>query len=262
MLLLHGIGTIWRVWTPVLHFLEPHHDVIAPTLRGHGGGLPLGPVIPSLDALADGVEDDMDVLGLRQVHIVGNSLGGWLAIELARRGRARSLVLLSPAGAWRSERRIELTATTIRAHLAVTCRSAPHADVVAANPVLRWLMLAGQVAHPGRVAPEFVAAAIRASVAASAVPTLLRVLPQQHLKALPAERDYPLRVVWPTHDRVLPFDEFGVPMLARLPGAELVRLDGVGHVPMSDDPAAVAQLILDVTRAVDSRTGARVGDDA
>ncbi|ORB77398.1 hypothetical protein BST46_24745 [Mycobacterium timonense] len=106
------------------------------------------------------------------------------------------------------------------------------------------------------------AAAIRASVAASAVPTLLRVLPQQHLKALPAERDYPLRVVWPTHDRVLPFDEFGVPMLARLPGAELVRLDGVGHVPMSDDPAAVAQLILDVTRAVDSRTGARVGDDA
>lgn len=170
LLLLHGIGAIWRVWTPVLEFLEPHHDVIAPTLRGHGGGLPLDDTIaPSLDALADGVEEDLDRLGLGQVHIVGNSLGGWLAVELARRGRAQSLVLLSPAGAWNSQRRIAFTAKTIGLTVNLSSRCAPYADAVAANPALRWLMMAGQVAHPSRVSPESLAALIRASSQSPAV---------------------------------------------------------------------------------------------
>ncbi|MGH3582201.1 MAG: alpha/beta fold hydrolase [Mycobacterium sp.] len=262
LLLLHGIGAIWRVWTPVLEFLEPHHDVIAPTLRGHGGGLPLdGTITPSLEALADGVEEDLDRLGLTQVHIVGNSLGGWLAVELARRGRAHSLVLLSPAGAWNSQRRITLTAKAIGLSVNLSARCAPHAEAVAANPTLRWLMLAGQVAHPSRVPAESLAAHLRASAQTPAVATLLRRLPQRSMEPLPANRDYPTRVVWAAHDRVLPFTGFGVPMLARLPGAELVRLDGVGHVPMSDDPAAVAQLILQVTQAVDACLGYAVGSD-
>jgi pimeloyl-ACP methyl ester carboxylesterase len=262
LLLLHGIGAIWRVWTPVLEFLEPHHDVIAPTLRGHGGGLPLdGTLTPSLEALADGLEEDLDRLGLTKVHIVGNSLGGWLAVELARRGRAHSLILLSPAGAWNSQRRIALTAKAIGLSVNLSARCAPYADAVAANPTLRWLMLAGQVAHPSRVAPESLAAHIRASAQAPAVDTLLRRLPQRSMEPLPPNRDYPTRVVWAVHDRVLPFNGFGAPMLARLPGAELVRLDGVGHVPMSDDPAAVAQLILQVTQAADAYSSYAVGSD-
>jgi pimeloyl-ACP methyl ester carboxylesterase len=253
LLLLHGIGAIWRVWTPVLDLLESQHDVIAPTLRGHGGGLPFDEdITPSLSALADGVEEDLDRLGLTQVHIVGNSLGGWLAVELARRGRARSVVLLSPAGAWRSQRRIELTADAIRLFVNLSAHCAPCAEAIAANPALRWLMLAGQVAHPSRVAPENFAADIRASAQAPAVNALLRLLPQRKLHPLTSDRSYPVRVVWGNQDRVLPFDGFGDPMLARLPGAELIRLDGVGHVPMSDDPATIAQLVLQVTQAVDA----------
>src|ERR1700752_4614653 len=99
LLLLHGVGAIWRAWSPVLPYLEPHHDVIAPTLAGHGGGPPLDSgIAPSVHALADSLEAELDRLGLQQVHIAGNSLGGWLGIELARRGRAKSLVLFSPAG--------------------------------------------------------------------------------------------------------------------------------------------------------------------
>src|ERR1700758_3230288 len=91
LLLLHGIGPIWRVWSPVLPYLEPHHDVIVPTLAGHGGGAPLDPhTAPSIQALTDAVEDELDRLGLRQVHIAGNSLGGGIGIRLARRGRARA----------------------------------------------------------------------------------------------------------------------------------------------------------------------------
>ena len=115
LLLLHGVGAIWRAWSPVLPYLESHHDVIVPTLAGHGGGPPLDPqVAPSVQALADALEEELDKLGLQKVHIAGNSLGGWLGMELARRGRARSLVLFSPAGAWHSQRGIELRASAIR----------------------------------------------------------------------------------------------------------------------------------------------------
>jgi pimeloyl-ACP methyl ester carboxylesterase len=253
LLLLHGIGAIWRVWSPVLPYLEPHHDVIVPTLAGHGGGPPLDPqTAPSIQALTDGVEDELDRLGLQQVHIAGNSLGGRIGIELARRGRARSLVLFSPPGAWRSQRSIELRATGVRLSLGALGRYASRADAIAANGLLRWSLLAGQVAHPNRVPPEALAAFIRAGSLAPVVAPVLREFPLRQVQPLPAVRDYPVRLVWADRDRVLPFDGFGAPMLERLPGAELIRLHGVGHVSMSDDPITVAKLILEVTRAVDN----------
>jgi pimeloyl-ACP methyl ester carboxylesterase len=252
LLLLHGVGAIWRAWSPVVPYLESHHDVIVPTLAGHGGGPPLDPqVAPSVQTIADALEDELDRLGLQKVHIAGNSLGGWIGIELARRGRALSLVLFSPAGAWRSQRSIELRATAIRLSVGALGRYASRADAIAGNALLRWPLLAGQVAHPGRVPPEELAAYIRAGGAAPAVVPLLRQIPLSQVQPLPADRDYPVRLVWADRDRVLPFDGFGAAMLERIPGAELIRLRGVGHVPMSDDPAGVADLILQVTAAVD-----------
>jgi pimeloyl-ACP methyl ester carboxylesterase len=253
LLLLHGISGIWRAWSPVLPYLEPHHDVIVPTLPGHAGAPPLDSgVEPSVQALADAVEEELDRLGLRQVHIAGNSLGGWIGIELARRGRAHSLVLFSPPGAWRTQRSIELRAAGVRHTVGALGRYSSHAEAMAANAALRWLLLAGQVAHPNRVPPEALAAYIRANGAAPIVAPLLQAIPLQQVPPLPAVRDYPVRLVWGERDRVLPFDSFGAPMLERLPGAELIRLKGVGHVPMSDDPVTVAKLILEVTRAADS----------
>jgi pimeloyl-ACP methyl ester carboxylesterase len=240
LLLLHGVGAIWRAWSPVLPYLESHHDVIVPTLAGHGGGPPLDPqVAPSVQAIADALEDELDKLGLQKVHIAGNSLGGWIGIELARRGRARSLVLFSPAGAWRSQRSIEARAAAIRLSVGGLGRYASRADAIAANALLHWSLLAGQVAY------------IRAGALAPVVAPLLRELPLRQVQPLPVARDYPVRLVWGDRDRVIPFAGFGSAMLERLPGAELIRLRDVGHVPMSDDPARVAELILEVTADVD-----------
>jgi pimeloyl-ACP methyl ester carboxylesterase len=253
LLLLHGVSGIWRAWSPVLPYLEPHHDVIVPTLPGHAGGPPLGSGIsPSVEALVDHVEEELDRLGLRQVHIAGNSLGGWIGIELARRGRARSLVLFSPPGAWRSQRSIELRAAGVRRSVGALGRCSSRADAMAANALMRWLLLAGQVARPNRVPPEALAAYIRASGAAPIIAPLLQAIPLRQVQPLPTVREYPIRLVWGDRDRVLPFDGFGAPMLERLPGAELIRLKDAGHVPMSDDPVTVAKLILEVTRAVDN----------
>jgi len=253
LLLLHGIGAIWRAWSPVLPYLEPYHEVIVPTLHGHAGGPPLNSeVAPSVQALADGIEEELDRLGLQKVHIAGNSLGGWIGIELARRGRAQSLVLLSPAGAWRSPRRIKVQSVGVRLSLGALARYSSRAEAIAERRLLRWAMLAGQVAHPHYVPRESLVTYIHASGQSPVVDPLLRVLHLRPVDPLPADRDYPVRLVWADRDRVLPFKHFGSPMLERLPGAELIRLQGVGHVPMSDDPARVAELILEVTRSADS----------
>jgi pimeloyl-ACP methyl ester carboxylesterase len=253
LLLLHGIGAIWQAWSPVLPYLEPHHDVIVPTLHGHAGGPALdSEVVPSVEALVDGMEAELDRLGLQKVHIAGNSLGGWVGIELARRGRAESLVLFSPAGAWGSTRRIKWTSVGVRYSLTALSRYSSRAEAIAERPVLRWAMLAGQVAHPEHVPRESLVTYIQASGHAPVVGPLLRVIHRRPVDPLPTDRDYPVRLVWGERDRVLPFKHYGLAMLERLPGAEFIRLADAGHVPMSDDPARVAELILQVTRAAKS----------
>ena len=96
---LHGFTDTWRTWELVLPALEREHEVLAPTLAGHAGG----PVIigdASDDVLADAVERAMDDAAFDTAHLVGNSLGGGIALHLAARGRARTVVGFAPAGGW------------------------------------------------------------------------------------------------------------------------------------------------------------------
>src|ERR1051325_9931146 len=90
LVLLHGFMDTWRTWELVLPALEREHDVLAPTLPGHAGGPPL-PDPLSADSLARSVEGVMDHAGFDTAHIVGNSLGGYVALQLAARGRARTV---------------------------------------------------------------------------------------------------------------------------------------------------------------------------
>src|SRR5436305_1961664 len=99
MLCLHGFTDTWRTWELVLPALERRHEVLAPTLAGHAGGPALNGDV-SAAALADALERAMDEAGFGTAHIVGNSLGGYLAFHLAARGRADSVVALAPAGGW------------------------------------------------------------------------------------------------------------------------------------------------------------------
>jgi pimeloyl-ACP methyl ester carboxylesterase len=254
ILLLHGISVTWRTWKPILPLLEPHHDVIAPTLLGHSGAAAIAEgIAPSLDTLVDGVLAELDTLGLDRVHVVGNSLGGWIALELARRHRARSVVVFSPAGAWRSAARIAAVAGGMRAGFRVMDSFGDALERLAWTPRGRRMLLAAQVEHPERFNPADLVADIRAVRHAPVLGPLSRAITTAPIQPL-TDPDCPVRIVWGGSDRVIPFRQHGVPMLERVPGAELVMLDGVGHVPMSDDPDAVARLILEVTESVDRGT--------
>ena len=253
ILLLHGFSVTWRSWKPVLPLLEGYHDVIAPTLLGHSGAalLPDG-VAPSVDALLDGVVAELDSLGLDKVHVVGNSLGGWLALELARRGRARSVVVFSPAGGWSSNLRLATLVAGMRLAFELLDVLGPRVDVLARNPRTRAWFVSAMVAHPERFDPADLVADVRALRHAPVLRPLLAVLGEHPFQYMP-DPGCPVRVVRGRKDRVIPFPTFGRPLLDKLPSAELLFLDDVGHVPMSDDPRAVARLILQVTDAVDCR---------
>jgi pimeloyl-ACP methyl ester carboxylesterase len=99
MVCLHGFLETWRTWELVLPALERRHDVLAPTLAGHAGGPPLAGQSGTA-AVADAVERGMDEAGFETAHLIGNSLGGHVALRLAARGRARTVVALAPAGGW------------------------------------------------------------------------------------------------------------------------------------------------------------------
>src|ERR1700727_821399 len=102
VLLLHGFTGHWRHWRPVLADLVARYEVIAPTLAGHNGGpaYPSGMSLKKVADAGDSLERHLDELGVGTAHFVGNSMGGSLALELAKRGRARSVVAIAPAGGW------------------------------------------------------------------------------------------------------------------------------------------------------------------
>ena len=106
LVLLHGFLDTWRVWELVLPALERSRDVLAPTLAGHAGGPPLPRV--SADAVVDAVEAAMDAAGFDTAHVAGNSLGGHVALQLAARGRAHSVVAFAPAGGWANHAHLPL----------------------------------------------------------------------------------------------------------------------------------------------------------
>src|SRR3954468_20008599 len=93
IVLIHGVGSQWQVWEPVLETVAREREVIAVDLPGFGDSptLPIG-TVPTVDALADAVAAFLDGLGIEKPVIAGNSLGGWIALELAARGRAKAVV--------------------------------------------------------------------------------------------------------------------------------------------------------------------------
>jgi pimeloyl-ACP methyl ester carboxylesterase len=127
---LHGFTDTWRGWELVLPALEGEHDVLALTLAGHAGGPSIDGEVTEL-ALVEAIERAMDDAGFETAHLLGCSLGGYLALQLAARGRARTVVALAPAGGWapgdESYRETLAFFTTMRDLLKA---AAPHAEAI------------------------------------------------------------------------------------------------------------------------------------
>jgi pimeloyl-ACP methyl ester carboxylesterase len=153
LVLLHPGGTSWRVWMPLLPLLTDGRDVFAPTLAGHLGGPPLPPGQVRFATFADIVERQLDQQRIDVADIVGNSIGGATAFELACRGRARRLVSIAPMGKQTDAQAERLVSGIPRAHRAAR-RTRPAVMPALALPAARRRVLAPMMAHGNRVTPS------------------------------------------------------------------------------------------------------------
>ena len=231
LVLLHPLGADRRVWAPVLELLAGSREVIAVDLPGFGGSPPLAGE-PSPAALAQAVDEGLEALGVREYDVAGNSLGGWVALELGLAGRARSVVAIGPAGLWPQPLPPKRGLARTAARLVL-----PIAGLLTRVPACRRLLLAMFVAHPERVPASAARDLVRAYARAPGFPEVNAAMRSRTFAGLD-RIPVPVTLAWPEHDRM-------VARPRRVPaGVRFVILGGCGHLPMWDDPEQVVELLL------------------
>jgi pimeloyl-ACP methyl ester carboxylesterase len=245
LLLLHGLGMSWRSWKPVLPLLRDRHDVLALDLPGFGAAAPL-PGRPTIPALADAVEAELDRAGLARPAVAGNSMGGSVGLELARRGRAEWIVVLGPSGAETPPERLGVIGLN-EALRAASAAAAPSARLVASNPASRTALLGLLHGRPWQLPVEDAAAEIRDFARAPAFHAALREATGVWRRTPLGDVDVPVRVCLGSRDLLIGALS-AARLVAAIPDAELVPLPGCGHVPMIDEPELVARAMTASTR--------------
>ncbi len=246
LVLIHGIGSRWQVWEPVLAALQAQRDVIALDLPGFGDSpMPPPGTPPGTASLTNLVSEFLDELGLERPHVAGNSLGGWISLELAKRGRVRSATALSPAG-FHNDREVVYERVCLWTAVRAARRLLPVADRIAATPSGRKLAFNLFFAHPENLTPED---AVTSSAALAHAPWFDETLP-----ALLSDRftggeqiTVPVTIAWGERDRLL-LPRQAPRAVRAIPGARLITLRGCGHVPTYDDPEQVAHVVLEGSR--------------
>jgi pimeloyl-ACP methyl ester carboxylesterase len=249
LLLVHGFTDTAGTWRNLIPLLEPHHDVLAPTSTGHCGGPPLpADMTNPVMAIADGLEAALDEAGYDKAHIVGNSLGGWLAFELASRGRALSVVAISPALGWESEKAPLHTRVQFQLAHRAGPRVMPYAKSLVTRPGIRKLMFRDVIAHPERISPATAYDLVDGSSECSIFDAFFDYASQGDYRGKwPNDLGVPVRIAWGTRDRTIPFKTCSGWFRTALPDAEWVELPDCGHLAQHDDPELVARTILEVT---------------
>jgi pimeloyl-ACP methyl ester carboxylesterase len=239
LVLIHGIGHRRQAWDPVLDLLAQKYDVIAVDLAGFGESdpYPAGTAYDMEHACAI-LEENFAEWGISKPHVVGNSLGGAISLELGARGLASSVTALSPAGFFRGLDRLVAFFTLILLKLASYLPS------VVVQPTLRsgrgrHLIGHSLFEHGERLtAEEFIGDSAALRNGSAFFPTLKAGVGYSFSSPVPV----PTTIAWGTRDRILPYAQSGLAQ-ERLPLADHVALPNCGHVPMVDDPELIVRVI-------------------
>ncbi|WP_181721214.1 alpha/beta fold hydrolase [Nocardia gipuzkoensis] len=247
LVLLHGVAMSARVWDDVIPLVQTRHEVVVPTALGHRGGPPVRHHPTTVRELVDDVERTLDDMGLDRAHFAGNSLGGWIAIELALRGRAITVCALSPAGCWDASGHGRTGGTAkLRRMVGLTRRTRRIHPLALKSASVRRLAMRDVACHADRLSPAQALAAAEDLIGCTVVDDLLAT-PEQ-MPEVP-ELPCPITLVWSGKDMIFPVRINGRIARQRLPQARFEVLPGIGHVPMIDDPGLVASTILATTGA-------------
>jgi pimeloyl-ACP methyl ester carboxylesterase len=242
LLLIHGTGGSRAHWRAVIEPLAAERELLLVDLPGHGESDPPPPGAAHTPiGYAAQLAAMLDELEVSSVHVAGNSVGGWTALELAKLGRARSVVALAPAGLWADRDpwrcRAELGGQYWLGRL-----FAPVVPTLMRNDTTRTLFLSGTVAKPKQVPAD---AAIDMAQTFAGTPSFRAHLHETSRARFQGGRhiEVPVTVAWGEKERLIPAK---ARLRDELPaGTRYVTLAGCGHLPMWDDPELVTRTILD-----------------
>jgi pimeloyl-ACP methyl ester carboxylesterase len=262
LVLIHGFSGIPALWEPMVPALQERFEVRSLGLAGHFGCAPFDEGVEvGATALFDALERDLDEAGFETAHVCGNSLGGWAALELADRGRARSCVAVSPAGGWeagsKQERRLvplfkRLHATSVWAN--------KRREKLFLRPRMRQLAFRDVVEHAERLTPRQAAEILQGSAECPVYWDLFEAIRKG---GPPADFDAiscPTTIVWGRKDRILPLKGYSERIRRLVPQAEFIELEGAGHAPMVDEPERLVQIVDETASRARERVAA--GDPA
>jgi pimeloyl-ACP methyl ester carboxylesterase len=235
LLLIHGLGGSKRVWDPVIDLLSAEREVIVLDMPGFGAAEPLpAEVEPTAANLAAALHERCLELGVERPHVAGNSLGGWVGLEMGRAGWAASVTALSPAGLWRKplgKRGREPRPWAVRLRPAIS--------LALRVPAVRRRMLSTFAAHPERIPAEAGRELVLGWIDASGYDGANLAMRTHVFDPTGYPTDLPVTLAWGELDRLVapPRPE------RRPPGARFIVLPGVGHTPTWDDPELVARTL-------------------
>ncbi len=250
LVLVHGLGSARTTWFPLMPALARRYDVIAVDLPGHGDSPALPRTEPATPGrLAKRLARFLDELGLDRPHIMGNSLGGWVGLELAADGRARSFTGLAPAGLWLRPKTRRSPGLRRSRWLAAATR--PLHPLLLRSATVRAIGFASGSARPAEVPYTTALDAARAQAGSTGYFAALDgTLGIRFDRATAISGDVPVTAIFGDHDRILPAPNLQERSL--LPGhARWVSLVGCGHAPQWDAPGAVVRELVRTTSAVD-----------
>ncbi|MFD1787573.1 alpha/beta fold hydrolase [Sphingomonas floccifaciens] len=246
LLLIHGLGSSWHAWQPILHDLAVERSVIAIDLPGHGA-TPARSDSGTFEGLVASVERYLVANDLVGIDAVGSSMGARIALELARRGKVGNVVALDPGGFWRGwERGFFRTTIGLSARLLRVLRS--RLPAISRSAAARAVLLAQLSARPSALSAELVCTELTGITDTPTFDALVNDLANGPEQTGPAA-DPTCRIVigWGRQDRLC-LPRQAARALSAFPSATLHWFDECGHFPVWDVPREATSLILKATR--------------
>lgn len=233
IVMLHGAAADKTSWTRFAKYLGCKFPLVIPDLPGHGKSIADINLDYSINVQAERLKELLSTLGIKRAHLIGNSMGGTIAIHLASTSPnlVASLVLIDAAG-------FETSPSWLRQHVA-------HTGI---NPMIELRDASGYRAmmRIGMKSPPYIPGIILSALARVFVKR--KALNQKIVKDIERDLDQtknlakivaPSLIIWGAADKVEHVDnaEF---LNQRLANSRKIVMEGVGHVPMVEAPKQVA----------------------
>ena len=245
LIFVHGLGAAWQSWLENIPEFARDHRVVAMDLPGFGcSDLPEHDI--SIEHYADWAFRLLDELGIERGTIVGNSMGGFIAADMAIREpeRVQRLALVSAAVFWQEYRRAQPLVELARRSDAIVARAMTRVtDDVAARPRLRsWALATAGFRYPHLIEKQLAHELVRSARRTDGYLPALEALADFPLEEELPKISCPALIVWGAQDTLVPVKD-AKRLEALIPDSRRVVFERTGHVAMLERPERFNKLL-------------------